>query len=238
MIERAGQRTQTAVGSRILVIEDDASLRESLLLLLEANGFAAEGESDGAQALRRIATAPFDLLVLDLMLPSLDGLEICRAVRRFSGVPILFLTARTETSTLVAGLELGADDYMTKPFEAPELIARIRALLRRLRRDDAPPVIATGDLEIDVGAFRLRKRGRPVQLSATEFRLLVELADHAGQVLTRPSLLERVWGYDYLGDSRLVDMAVKRLRDKIEDDPKRPRYLVTVRGVGYRFETV
>ena len=221
----------------VLVAEDDASLRESVVMLLEGNGFRPEGCGDGVEASARIAEEEFDLLVLDLMLPGMDGLELCRRVRAVSTVPILILTARDETAMLVASLESGADDYLTKPFEAAELVARLRALARRATRDVVGELCAGEDLRLDEAGFRLWKRGEPVALSATEFRLLVELVRHAGQVLSREALLEQVWGYDYLGDSRLVDMAVKRLRDKIEDDPSRPTHVITVRGVGYRFDT-
>lgn len=205
-------------------------------MLLDVNGFDATAERDGATALRRFEDEPFDLVILDLMLPGVPGLDLCRELRAVSPVPILILTARTETAMLVAGLECGADDYVAKPFDAAALVARIRALLRRAAMGAPPGEQTIGDLRIDTAGYRLFKRDRPVALTATEFRLLNELVDHPGQVLTREALLNRVWGYDYLGDSRLVDMAVKRLRDKIEDDPSRPRVVVTVRGVGYRLD--
>ena len=223
-------------GKRILFVEDDASLRESVVMLLEGNGFEVVSCGDGEAAWRQFGDQQFDLLVLDLMLPGMDGLELCRQVRAVSGVPILMLTARDETPMLVAALECGADDYLAKPFDAAELVARLRALARRGTRSESPAK-AFGELRVDVAAFRVWKRDVEIALSATEFRLLAELIGHAGQVLTRDVLLSRVWGYDYLGDSRLVDMAVKRMRDKIEDDPSHPSYVVTVRGVGYRFDT-
>jgi two-component system response regulator MtrA len=176
------------------------------------------------------------VVVLDLLLPGVDGLEVCRELRRHSQMPVVMLTAKADTSDVVAGLELGADDYITKPFEGAELIARVRAVVRRAVSDDQSPVLDIRGLEIDPAAFSVRRDGHPVDLTATEFRLLLELARNRGQVLTREVLLERVWGYDYLGDSRLVDMAMKRLRDKIGDDPKQPVFITTVRGVGYRFE--
>ncbi|MCA1843248.1 MAG: response regulator transcription factor, partial [Actinobacteria bacterium] len=178
---------------------------------------------------------PFDAVVLDIMLPVLDGFEVCRSIRKFSTVPIVMLTARADTAEVVAGLELGADDYITKPFNGPELLARVRAALRRAAADERIPTIRVGTLEIDSAAFRATDNGEVLDLSATEFRLLVELARHPDRVLTRELLLERVWGYDYLGDSRLVDMAVNRLRTKLGDDPKDSRYIHTVRGAGYRF---
>jgi DNA-binding response OmpR family regulator len=170
-----------------------------------------------------------------VMLPSLDGLEVCREIRRESQMPIVMLSARSELHDVVVGLELGADDYVTKPFELPELVARIKAVLRRSTAVSGGGVISAGGLEIDPGAFSVRKGGEDVALTATEFRLLLELARRPKQVFTRDLLLELVWNYDYLGDSRLVDVAVQRLRGKIEDDPAQPKLIQTVRGVGYRF---
>ncbi len=219
---------------RVLLVEDDRSVRETATLLLERAGLRVTAVADGREALERIAQQPFDLVVLDLMLPSLDGFEVCRAIRRDSQVPIVMLTARTDTADVVAGLELGADDYVTKPFQGAELVARVRAALRRRTADTSAPRLRVQDLDIDAPGFRVTQAGRPVELTATEFRLLVELARNAERVVSREGLLERVWGYDYLGDSRLVDMAVKRLRDKLGDDPRNPRYISTVRGAGYR----
>lgn len=221
---------------RVLVVEDDPTVRETATLLLERAGLRVSGVGDGAEAVDTVAANHFDLVLLDLMLPSLDGFEVCRAIRRESQVPIVMLTARTDTIDVVTGLELGADDYVTKPFKGPELVARVRAALRRRTVPADVPVIQVADLEIDTSAFRVNQSGRPVELTATEFRLLVELAGNPGRVFSRELLLERVWGYDYLGDSRLVDMALKRLRDKLGDDARDPRYVATVRGAGYRFE--
>ncbi len=220
----------------ILIVEDDPTVRETASLLLERAGLRVSAVADGRQAVDMVARNSFDLVVLDLMLPSLDGFGVCRAIRRQSQIPIVMLTARTDTVDVVTGLELGADDYVTKPFKGPELVARVRAALRRRTVDDALPVLNVADLEIDTSAFCLTQSGQPVELTATEFRLIVELASHPGRVLSRELLLERVWGYDYLGDSRLVDMAVKRLRDKLGDDPRNPTYITTVRGAGYRFD--
>ena len=221
----------------VLVVEDDPSIRELAGLGLERAGFRVATESDGQRALTTIKSGHFDAIVLDIMLPSLDGLEICREVRRESQVPIVMLTARTETVDVVTGLELGADDYVTKPFEMPELVARVRAALRRASGVIETQVqIKAGDLEIDPPSFKVHKRGSEIALTATDFHLLVELARNAGRVLTRDALLNRVWNYDYLGDSRVVDMAVKRLRSKVEDDPSNPQLITTVRGVGYRLE--
>jgi DNA-binding response OmpR family regulator len=168
------------------------------------------------------------------MLPSLDGFEVLREIRRGSQVPVVMLTARTETVDVVVGLELGADDYLTKPFEMPELTARIRAVLRRVGSPREPAAFVFGGIEVDPAAFQARRDGADLGLTTTEFKLLVALATHRGQVLSREQLLDQVWGYDYLGDSRLVDVAVQRLRAKVEADPARPHLIETVRGVGYR----
>jgi two-component system response regulator MtrA len=228
------------MGLRVLVVEDDASVREAVTLVLESSGFEVTAVADGdaaiAEARRAVA---HDLVLLDLMLPKRNGLDVCREIRRTSNVPIVMLTARTHVSDVVAGLELGADDYMTKPFEPTELAARVRAVLRRSADptgSDTGPAINARDVSVDERAFRAFRGERELALTATEFRLLAELVRHAGLVLTREVLLERVWGYDYLGDSRLVDMAVMRLRDKLGEPEQPPPYISTVRGVGYRFE--
>jgi two-component system response regulator MtrA len=192
--------------------------------------------ADGREGLERLRHDTFDLAVLDVMLPSLDGFEITREIRKDSRLPIVMLTARADATDVIVGLELGADDYVTKPFDMPVLVARCRSVLRRAAAEPDDPVLHVGDLEIDVGGFVARKSGRDLALTATEFRLLVELTRRPGQVLTREVLLARVWDYEHLGDSRLVDVAVQRLRAKIEDDPATPTTISTVRGVGYRFE--
>ena len=224
------------MNERILLVEDDLSLQRSATLLLERAGFTVRVAADGAEALDIVARDRFDLLLLDVMLPGVDGFEVCRQVRRTSRMPIVMLTARSDITDVVVGLELGADDYITKPFEGPELTARVRAVLRRAAAEPDAPLVRVRELEIDTAAFSATQGGMELDLTATEFRLLTELARSAGRVLTREALLERVWGYDYLGDSRLVDMAVKRLRDKLDDDPRDPRHITTIRGVGYRFE--
>jgi DNA-binding response OmpR family regulator len=224
------------VDERLLLVEDDPSIREIATLGLEQAGFRVTAAGDGREGLIRFREGSFDLVVLDIMLPLLDGFEVCREIRRESRAPIVMLSARGELHDIVVGLELGADDYVTKPFELPELVARIKAVLRRANevRGDAP--ILVRDVEIDPAAFSVRKSGEDVALTATEFRLLLELARRPKQVFTRELLLELVWNYDYLGDSRLVDAAVQRLRAKIEDDPKEPTLIRTVRGVGYRLD--
>src|SRR5262245_8327202 len=221
---------------RVLLVEDDASIRELAATGLGAAGFAVDTAEDGRQALARFDVAAPDVVVLDLMLPELDGYEVCRELRARSQVPIVMLSARTDTVDVVVGLELGADDYVTKPFEVAELAARLRAVLRRSVSSPDDGAVRVRDLEIDPAAFRVRKRGEEVALTATELRLLLELARRPNQVFTRELLLELVWNYDYLGDSRLVDVAVQRLRAKVEDDPAAPALVQTVRGVGYRLD--
>lgn len=218
----------------VLLVEDDASLREVTAAGLTAAGFRVIEAPDGNTAWDRFRSQPPDVIVLDVMLPGIDGFELCRRVRAESSVPIVMLTARTETVDVVVGLEAGADDYVTKPFEMPVLVARIRAVLRRAGELEPPEVIHLGRLEIDVAAHTVTRDGSEIPLTATEFRLLAELARRPGRVFTREMLLERVWGYDYLGDSRLVDVTIQRLRSKIEPEPGDPRLIQTVRGVGYR----
>jgi two-component system response regulator MtrA len=222
---------------RVLLVEDDASIREIAKLGLMQSGFRVTTAPDGREGLLQFRQAPFDLVILDVMLPSLDGYEVCRQIRGESRVPIIMLSAKSDTVDVVVGLELGADDYVTKPFEMAELVARARAAVRRSSAEPEEPVLTRGDLEIDPGAFAARRGGEELNLTATEFKLLLELARRPGQVFTRELLLERVWNYEYLGDSRLVDVAVQRLRAKIEDDPKEPQIIKTMRGVGYRFDT-
>jgi DNA-binding response OmpR family regulator len=226
------------VDEHVLLVEDDASIREVATLGLEQAGLRVTAIGDGREGLARFREGGVDLVLLDVMLPSLDGFEVCREIRRGSATPIIMLTARSELHDIVVGLELGADDYVTKPFELPELIARIKAVLRRAGPSgaDGDSTISAGGLEIDPAGFSVRKAGEELNLTATEFRLLHELARRPKQVFTRDLLLELVWNYDYLGDSRLVDAAVQRLRAKVEDDPKHPTLIKTVRAVGYRFD--
>jgi two-component system response regulator MtrA len=223
------------VDARILLVEDDPSIREVTAIGLGAAGFAVTTASDGVEGLERFRSHPFDLVLLDVMLPRLDGYEVCRQIRRTSTVPVVMLTARADTIDVIIGLEAGADDYVRKPFEVPELIARVRAALRRAGRlPDETDHLALGPLSIDVAGRSASRDGADIPLTRTEFDLLLELVRHPGQVLTRDVLLDRVWGYDYLGDSRLVDVAIQRLRAKIETDPAAPELVLTVRGAGYK----
>ena len=218
---------------RVLVVDDDPSLGEMLGIVLRQEGFEPVFVRSGDQAIAAFHQAKPDLVLLDLMLPGKDGLEICRELRLESGVPIVMLTAKTDTVDVVLGLESGADDYITKPFSAKELVARIRARLRR-RDTEGAETLRFHDIEMDVMAHQVTKAGKPVNLTPLEFELLATLARRPRQVFTREVLLEQVWGYRYAGDTRLVNVHVQRLRAKIEDDPENPRVVQTVRGVGYR----
>jgi len=219
---------------RILLVEDDPSIRELTTIGLHAAGYEVVSAVDGREALDRFAAERPDAIVLDIMLPVLDGLAVCRTIRLESPVPIVMLTARTDAFDVVAGLEAGADDYVRKPFELPELVARLRVALRRAGTTESGGPLRLGPLEIDEASHSVRRGDEDIALSHTEFRLLAELARRPGQVFTRELLLEQVWGYDYLGDSRLVDVAVQRLRAKIETEPAHPELILTVRGVGYK----
>lgn len=220
--------------AHILLVEDDPSIRETTQLGMEAAGFSVETSADGDDALARFRHRRPDLVLLDVMLPKRDGLEVCRIIRRDSNVPVIMLTARADPIDVVVGLESGADDYVTKPFEMPVLVARVRAALRRVRDNEPVDVLRLGDVDIDLSAHAAVRDGMELALSPTEFRLLAELARAPGRVFSREMLLERVWGYDYLGDSRLVDVAIQRLRAKVEPDPQAPTLIQTVRGAGYR----
>jgi len=223
--------------TQILTVEDDERIRTSVRLALEEEGWGVDEASTGEEALLSFTRNPADVVLIDIMLPGIDGFEVCRSIRRTSDVPIIMVTARNDTHDVVAGLEAGADDYLTKPFAPKELSARIRALLRRARSSDSE----TSRIQIN-GLVVIPEEGvvlvdeREIHLTRTEFRLLVELASNPGRVLSREDLLQRVWDYDYFGDGRLVDVHVRRLRTKVEIDPARPRYIITMRGMGYKLQ--
>jgi DNA-binding response OmpR family regulator len=224
----------------ILLVEDDAGIRAALSLALEDEGYEMLQAPDGRTGLALVAGEHPDLVLLDLRLPDISGFEVCREIRAKSNLPIIMVTAQTDTHDLVAGLEAGADDYVTKPVNSKELAARIRAALRRIVRESTgrtPDVTRFGDIELRRDAGIVLKGGVEVALTKTELRLLIEFADHPNSVLSRDQLLERVWGYEYLGDSRLVDAHIRRLRVKIEDSPNEPRFITTARGMGYRFKS-
>lgn len=227
----------------VLVVEDEENLLEALRYNLEREGYAVNTAIDGEQALLLARDSAPDLVILDVMLPQLDGFEICRILRRRSDVPILMLTARGEEIDRVVGLELGADDYVTKPFSIRELMARVRNLLRRSHRapsaaDDASPadILRSGDLEVDSVSHIVRLNGELLELKPREFDLLALLAKNKARAFTRDQILERLWGHDYYGDSRTVDVHIRWLREKIEPQPSKPVRIVTIRGVGYRFD--
>jgi DNA-binding response OmpR family regulator len=223
----------------LLFIEDDEAIRTALQLVLEDEGYEVVVAGDGETGIKKFGQINPDLVLLDLRLPDISGFEVCRAIRRTSITPVIMVTAQTDTSDLVNGFDAGADDYVTKPVVPKELAARIRAALRRTQTSEPSPSNAKslnkiGDVEIDRNMSIVRKNGLEVALTKTEYRLLVEFADQPGMVLSRDQLLERVWGYEYLGDSRLVDAHVRRLRVKVETQPDEPTMIVTVRGMGYR----
>ncbi len=226
-------------GELVLVVEDDANVSEVVVRYLEREGFRATAVADGYAALSNAAECPPDLVVLDLMLPGLDGFEVCSRLRSRSPIPVIMLTARGEEDDRILGLELGADDYITKPFSPRELIARVKAVLRRANTpvSVAAPIaeIEVGDLTIDVASHVVLRGGEIVPLTAREFELLVFLARQPGHVFRREELLEHVWGFTY-GDTATVTVHIRRLREKIEDDPSAPRMITTVWGVGYRFD--
>ncbi|MGH9030804.1 MAG: response regulator [Acidimicrobiia bacterium] len=231
------------MGLTILAVEDDDRIRTTMRMVLEDEGFEVNEAASAEAALDTFETQAVDLVLVDIMLPGMNGFDLCRSLRRASDVPIVMVTARVDSHDVVAGLEAGADDYVRKPFAAKELAARIRALLRRIpHRDDEPGTTGQasafrfGDVEVIPEAGVVRRDGEEVAVTKTEFRLLCELARNSGIVMSRDQLLERVWGYDYFGDRRLVDSHVRRLRTKIEDDPSEPRFLLTMRGLGYKLQ--
>ena len=218
---------------RILVVDDDAALAEMLTIVLRNEGFEPFTVGDGTQALSAVREVRPDLVLLDLMLPGMNGIDVCRVLRSDSGVPIVMLTAKSDTVDVVLGLESGADDYMVKPFKPKELVARIRARLRR-NEDEPAELLSIGPVEIDVPAHKVTRDGAPISLTPLEFDLLVALARKPRQVFTRDVLLEQVWGYRHPADTRLVNVHVQRLRAKVETDPENPEIVLTVRGVGYK----
>jgi DNA-binding response OmpR family regulator len=225
------------MATRILTVEDDERIRTAVKMALEDEGWAVEETANGEDALEAFGREAADVVLIDIMLPGMDGFELCRSIRRTSDVPIVMVTARADTHDVVAGLEAGADDYLTKPFAPKELSARIRALLRRVR----PPQsghqrLVFGDLEIIPEEGKVMLAKQELHLTKTEFRLLCELGSSPGRVFSREMLLDRVWGYGYFGDGRLVDVHIRRLRTKVEADAANPRHVVTVRGLGYRLQ--
>ncbi|MCA1823051.1 MAG: MtrAB system response regulator MtrA [Mycobacteriales bacterium] len=218
---------------RVLVVDDDPALAEMLGIVLRNEGFDPSFVADGDRAVPAFREHKPDVVLLDLMLPGRDGLEVCRAIRAESGVPIVMLTAKTDTVDVVLGLECGADDYIVKPFKPKELIARVRARLRRNDEPSSEPV-QVGDIEIDVAGHRVTREGQQLPLTPLEFDLLLTLARKPRQVFTREALLEQVWGYRHSADTRLVNVHVQRLRAKVERDPEHPEVVLTVRGVGYK----
>ena len=224
--------------TRVLVVEDEESISDPLSYLLKQEGFEVAVAANGNEALVEFDRGGADIVLLDLMLPGLSGTEVCRALRAKSSVPVIMLTARDSEIDKVVGLELGADDYVTKPFSSRELVARVRAVLRRgsETEDVASAALQSGPVRMDVDRHVVTVDGGPVQLPLKEFELLELLLRNAGRVLTRGQLIDRVWGADYVGDTKTLDVHVKRLRTKVEPDPGNPQHLITVRGLGYKFE--
>ncbi|MHB8378169.1 MAG: response regulator [Dehalococcoidia bacterium] len=235
--DRPANRDLPRTTAKVLVVEDEPSLVATLSYNLRKNGFDVVSATDGVAGLQAARSERPDVVVLDLMLPRMDGLEVCRRIRGGSNVPILMLTAKVEELDRVVGLEMGADDYLTKPFGMRELLARVRALLRRAGapRDDDDERIVAGAVQVDPRGRTVRRDGAELALKPKEFDLLLFLAKNAGQVFTREQILQRVWGYDFFGGSRTVDVHVRWLREKIEAEPAHPAHLLTVRGVGYKF---
>jgi two-component system, OmpR family, response regulator RegX3 len=224
----------------VLVVEDEEAFVDALTVGLRREGFIVEVARDGAEALDRFDLVQPDLVLLDVMLPTVSGIDVCREIRRRSKVPIIMVTARSSEIDTVVGLEVGADDYVTKPYRLRELVARMRAVMRRLplaedRVPDSSDVIAVDDLEVDTESHEVRLRGELVSLPLKEFELLTLLMENAGRVLQRSTLIDRVWGADYVGDTKTLDVHIKRLRAKIEVDPSNPQRIITIRGLGYKY---
>ncbi|MDN6352725.1 MAG: response regulator transcription factor [Corynebacterium sp.] len=221
------------MAAKVLVVDDDPAISEMLTIVLQGEGFDTVVVGDGNQAVAAARLEDPDLVLLDLMMPGLGGVDVCRAIREFSTVPIVMLTAKTDTVDVVLGLESGADDYVPKPFKPKELVARVRARLRR-SPEDTPEEVKLADLTIDFGGHQVTRGGAPISLTPIEFELLATLASRPRQVFSREELLERVWGYRKSGDTRLVNVHIQRLRSKVEQDPDNPKIIQTVRGVGYK----
>jgi DNA-binding response OmpR family regulator len=235
------------MAEKILVVDDEISLQETLTYNLKRQGYDVEAVGDGPAALEAARRIKPDLLILDIMLPGMDGIEVCRVLRQEMSTPVLMLTARDDEIDRIVGLEVGADDYLTKPFSMRELLARVKALLRRVRlmreelsttttNGESKPILVNGNLSLDTIRREIRLNNQALAMKPKEYELMLFLAQHRGQVLSREFILERVWGWDYIGDSRTVDVHIRWLREKIEIDPGTPLRIVTVRGAGYRFE--
>ena len=227
-------------GKKILIIEDEVSISDIVKFNLLKEGYEVETAYDGEEGLKKALGADFDLILLDIMLPHVDGFQVCRKVRETSNVPIIMVTAKEEEVDKVLGLELGADDYLTKPFGMRELIARVKANIRRTEfnsdsGDGGSKGSNYGNITIDMTKYEIRKNDKPLELTLREFELLKYLAEQENQVFSREQLLEEVWGYEYYGDIRTVDVTIRRLREKVEDDPSEPKYIRTKRGIGYYF---
>ena len=223
----------------VLVVDDEPSFTEALSVGLRREGFEVRTAADGRAALDEISESEPDLILLDVMLPGMSGLDVCREIRKTTRVPLIMVTARAEEIDAVVGLEVGADDYVCKPYRMRELVARMRAVLRRASPQPSEPEAAClveGDVTLDIDRHELRVRGELVSLALKEFELLAYLLANAGRVVTRDSLMQNVWGYNYIGDTKTIDVHVKRLRAKIEDDPSDPQRITTIRGLGYRYE--
>ncbi|CEP68193.1 Signal transduction response regulator, receiver domain [Moorella glycerini] len=222
---------------KVLIVDDEPAILELVSFNLQQAGFTTVTASDGAEALQKAAAEKPDLIILDVMLPRVDGFEVCRSLRARGNTPILMLTARREEVDRVLGLELGADDYLTKPFSPRELVARVRAILRRAAENQRQPddILAIGDVVINPASHVVTVKGKPVDLTLKEYQLLQLLAENRGRVFSREALLERLWEGEYYGDTRTIDVHIRHLREKIEENPSNPRYILTVRGVGYKF---
>lgn len=226
--------------TKVLIVEDEQSLREPLVYLLKKEGFDTVEAADGAEAIKKFEKGDVDLILLDLMLPGISGNEVCRTIRQTSEVPIIMLTAKDSEIDKVVGLEIGADDYVTKPYSTRELLARMKAVLRRHTElpssSVGPGILEVGAVRMDIDRHIVTVHGEKVPMPLKEFELLELLLENANRVLTRSQIIDRVWGSNYFGDTKTLDVHIKRIRSKIEDDPARPEHLVTVRGLGYKYE--